>query len=42
VHVEATPDVIRGWYAEQWKVDDYREFVLGGSRSPPATAAAEL
>ena len=29
VHLEATPDVLRERYAEQWAVEDYRRFVEG-------------
>ena len=29
IHLDASPDVIRGQYEEQWDVDDYRNFVEG-------------
>lgn len=29
IHEEATPEIIRAWYDEQWHVDDYRNFVMG-------------
>lgn len=29
IHIDATPDIIRGWYDEQWGIEDYRHFVEG-------------
>mmetsp|Transcript_16622 Transcript_16622/g.35917 ORF Transcript_16622/g.35917 Transcript_16622/m.35917 type:complete len:661 (+) Transcript_16622:84-2066(+) len=29
IHLDATPDIIRHWYEEQWGVEDYRRFVEG-------------
>ena len=29
IHVDATPDMIRYWYEQQWAIDDYRHFVEG-------------
>lgn len=29
IHVEATPDVIRGWYDKQLEVEGYRQFLAG-------------
>ena len=29
IHVDATPDIIHGWYEKQYNVVDYRQFVQG-------------
>jgi hypothetical protein len=33
IHVDATPDMIRYWYEQQWAIDDYRHFVEGWNSS---------
>ena len=29
IHLDATPEIIRGWYEEQWRVEGYQKFVNG-------------
>lgn len=42
VHVEATPEVLRSWYEEQWSVDDYRNFVMGWNEEGNNASSSSL
>ena len=42
VHVEATPEVLRSWYEEQWGVDDYRNFVMGWNEEGTNASSSSL
>ncbi|KAL3759827.1 hypothetical protein ACHAWU_007571 [Discostella pseudostelligera] len=42
IHVDASPDMIRYWYDEQWAIDDYRHFVEGWESSDNVSPAQQL